>query len=455
MIIIKVQEINIENPSLTKKWLFLSVFALATSGVFSILLVLSRTPLIQEIIPIKNLFHTALIIHVDLSVLVWMLAIACMLWSSLSNIKYNKICNLFFYLSLAGTLLIIISPFVPNDGKPIINNYIPMLPNAIFIIGLSLFLAGILFSSLYIVLFEVKYQFKDIVHLGSYISSLMVLLSFVCFVLASISLDQIISSRYISLEYYYELLFWGGGHVLQFVYTQIMLIAWMVLATNNTTSSFLQNRVIKFLFILNFIFVAPVIVVYFVYEVNDWEIQNFFTQHMRYLGAIIPFFIGLFISYTLVKYNRRVFSPTSSSLYSSIILFACGGIIGIAIGESNVTIPAHYHGVIVGVTLALMGLVFLYIQILGYNITLKRLAISQPIIYGGGQLLHILGLAWSGGYGAMRKSAETIIDMQIRIGMGLMGLGGLVAIIGGLLFVYIIYNTVRGNNHNGYKRTST
>ena len=57
-------------------WLLLGLSALVIGGLFSLLIVLSRTPFFQEIIPWVNFFHTALVVHVNLTVLVWFLAFA-------------------------------------------------------------------------------------------------------------------------------------------------------------------------------------------------------------------------------------------------------------------------------------------------------------------------------------------------------------------------------------------
>jgi heme/copper-type cytochrome/quinol oxidase subunit 1 len=123
------------------------------------------------------------------------------------------------------------------------------------------------------------------------------------------------------------------------------------------------------------------------------------------------------------------------------ILFGIGGGIGFLIQGSNVTIPAHYHGSIVGVTLAFMGLTYELLPRLGYASPNIRLAAIQPYVYGGGQLLHVLGLAWSGGYGVQRKVAGTeqaLDGMEKIAAMGLMGFGGLVAIIGGIMFLVLV-----------------
>jgi heme/copper-type cytochrome/quinol oxidase subunit 1 len=93
-----------------------------------------------------------------------------------------------------------------------------------------------------------------------------------------------------------------------------------------------------------------------------------------------------------------------------------------------------------------MGLVYYLLPQLGYATPSGRLATWQPVFYGTGQLMHIAGLVWSGGYGVQRKmtGAEQVLRTSGEIaGMGLMGLGGLIAIIGGLLFVVVVIRAVR------------
>ena len=60
--------------------------------------------------------------------------------------------------------------------------------------------------------------------------------------------------------------------------------------------------------------------------------------------------------------------------------------------------------------------------------------------------MHIAGLVWSGGYGVQRKvaGAEQVLRTPGEIaGMGLMGLGGAIAIVGGLLFVVVVLRAMR------------
>ena len=70
-----------------------------------------------------------------------------------------------------------------------------------------------------------------------------------------------------------------------------------------------------------------------------------------------------------------------------------------------------------------------------------RAATWQAWLYGVGQILHIAGLVWSGGYGVQRKmagAAQSLDGIEKITGMGLMGLGGLIAVIGGVMFLVIV-----------------
>ena len=105
------------------------------------------------------------------------------------------------------------------------------------------------------------------------------------------------------------------------------------------------------------------------------------------------------------------------------------------------TSPAHYHGSIVGVTLAFMGLVYHLLPRMGFARPQGRLAALQPSLYGAGQLMHVIGLLWSGGYGVQRKvaGAEQVLRGAEQVAaMGLMGLGGLLAVAGGILFALVV-----------------
>ena len=57
--------------------------------------------------------------------------------------------------------------------------------------------------------------------------------------------------------------------------------------------------------------------------------------------------------------------------------------------------------------------------------------------------MHIIGLAWSGGYNVARKSTEVERGIEQVMGLRLMGLGGGISIIGGIMFLVLVYLAMR------------
>jgi hypothetical protein len=59
--------------------------------------------------------------------------------------------------------------------------------------------------------------------------------------------------------------------------------------------------------------------------------------------------------------------------------------------------------------------------------------------------MHVVGLVWSGGYGVQRKVAgadQVLHGLPQVAAMGLMGLGGLLAIAGGMLFLVVVLRSI-------------
>jgi len=426
-------------------WLLLGLAALLGSGIFSVLLVLARAPYVQNFFPWVDFFHTALVVHVDLSVLVWFLAFGGALWSLNSTPRFLGAGRLALLLATLGTLAIAVAPF-SGAGEALMSNYIPVLQQTWFLAGLLLFAAG--FAALTLramgAIPPVGQWMKGAAALrfGLNTAAVSAMLALIAFAWSYFTLPEFLHGKP-----YYELLFWGGGHVLQFTYTLLMLVAWLWLASASGAPLTLSPRValIFFGFGLIAIFLTPII--YYSYPVTSVEHIKLFTWLMRYGGSLAALPLSLALLHGLWHAGKATGSgqPLRAALIVSMILFGAGGAIGFLISGTNVTIPAHYHGNIVGVTLAFMGLTYLLLPQLGFRAPQVKLARLQPWLYGGGQLLHVLGLVISGGYGVQRKvaGAAQALDSVGRVtGMGLMGVGGLISIAGGFLFIYVCYRSM-------------
>ncbi|MEK7314062.1 MAG: cbb3-type cytochrome c oxidase subunit I, partial [Deltaproteobacteria bacterium] len=104
----------------------------------------------------------------------------------------------------------------------------------------------------------------------------------------------------------------------------------------------------------------------------------------------------------------------------------------------NTKIPAHYHLAIGAVTIAFMGLFYEMLPFMGRRLWSLRLARIQPYLYSAGVVLFAVGLYVAGYFGVQRKvyaGEQHLKSLGEYAGMGIMGFGGLVAILGGLFFV--------------------
>lgn len=426
-------------------WLWLGLAALLASGLFAVLLVLSRTPYTQDIFPWVNFFRTALVVHVDLSVLVWFLAMAGVLWSLNSTKRFLPLGWAALVLATTGSIIMIIAPF-SGDGQPLMSNYIPVLQEPVFITGLLLFAFGICLLT--------WRSMTSIPKVGEFMSApaalrfglnttaVSLVVAIMAFTWSYLAIPDIVNGRA-----YYELLFWGGGHMLQFTYTLLMLVAWLWLVSASGMRLPISPRVVLVLFALGLVtvFLAPII--YYAYDVTTPEHIKLFTWLMQYGGSLATLPLALAVMMALFRSPKPHDQqrPLRAALIVSVILFGSGGLIGFFIHGTNVTIPAHYHGCIVGITLALMGLSYDLLPRLGFSPVRARLAQFQAYLYGGGQLLHVLGLLWSGGYGVQRKvagAAQGIDNLEKVLSLGTMGLGGFIAILGGVLYLYIVFQAI-------------
>lgn len=422
-------------------WLWLCVLALLGAGVFSLLLVVSRTPYISELIPWIDFFHSALVVHVDLSVLVWSLAFGGILWSLNQRPGRSWLAWTALTLACLGSLIIIVSPFV-RDAQPLMSNYVPVLQHPLFFTGLLLFAVGftllVLNSMVFMAPVGPLMTERGALRFGLNAAAISAVVALICFAWSYLQIPEVIVG-----QTFFELLFWGGGHVLQFTYTLLMLVCWLWLSSAAGLRLPITPRVVLLILFVGLacVFVSPII--YLAYPPMSPQHIQLFTWLMRWGGSLatLPLAIALIIA--LLRYggsDEREWLARSA-LQCSLFLFGIGGLIGFLISGSNVTIPAHYHGSIVGVTLALMGVCYLLLPQLGYPLRNMKIAIWQPVIYSSGQLMHVGGLVWSGGYGVQRKvagSEQSLDSIERVLGMGLMGLGGLISSIGGLLFLIIV-----------------
>jgi len=423
---------------LARGWLGLGVLALALAGIFAILLVLARSPGLAWLFPTQDFFRTALVVHVDQSILIWFLAFAGVIWGLAPGIR-PELSRLGLAAATLGCLLVATSPFLGASTREL-NNYVPVLDAPVFFWGIGLFALGSLLQvSAFLLGSLPRIRLANPIAIGSATAAIATLLAAVSLAWSWIDLAQM--GNGIS----YELLFWGPGHVLQFVYTQIMLVAWLWLARDLGYPLALPDRWLSGVLILGALPLLALPLLHSLFPPGTGEARIAFTRLMQFGNGLAVVPLGLLLVIGLIRrpgsLREESQRPEFRALTASLALFAAGGVLAMAISGVNTIIPAHYHGSIVGVTLALMGLTYHLLPTLGLARPAGRMASLQPWVYAGGQLLHIGGLAASGAMGIQRKTAgaaQGLDTLSAKAAMGVMGIGGLLAILGGILFVLVV-----------------
>ncbi len=425
-------------------WLALAVAALGASGVFALLLVLSRTPGLGAVFPGHDFFFPALVLHVSLSVLIWFLSFAGVLWSAGLSPRALWLGWAGLWLCVAGAVLVVVSPLA-GSGEALVNNYVPVLHNSVFLTGLALFGAGF-GATLVRALWAGRRPAAGVAqvsHTGLMCGALAAVLAGISLAWSAAALPD-----FLPPAAYFEALFWGAGHGMQFMHTLLMLVVWLALASRAGA----PRRGALVLLVLGVVPATLALWIHATYIPASQEFRHAFTLLMSWGTWIAAAPLGLMLAWRALKAGAPEDGPGRVALLLSILLFAFGLAVGAMIRHDNAMVPAHYHGVIGAVTLAYMAFALRLLPVLGLRPPAARVARWQAWAYGGGTLLMAAGLAWSGGHGVSRKTAgaQQLLDGAAETaGMAVMGVGGLVAVAGSLLFVILVFRAMVGRRELG------
>lgn len=449
-------QINTESPSgrLFYSWLLFAVTTLIFAGIFALMVALARTPGIMQYLPGKDYIYICLVGHVDMAVIIWFLAFQGTLLVLTSSVNRNV--PLFsavlgwagFVCTATGTAFVALTALF-GLGPAIIVNYIPLVEHPFFYAGLILVSIGMTITLLNTFATMAKKSTSKQLSLAS-------------FGMLTVGITLAVALICFSLAWYFQMvgpykkgfldherLFWGGGHILQFANAMTMVVAWLMLLQHTLGKEAISDTVGKALFALYLPFVLFAPVIYFLGDIAQPAHKEYFTALMQWgLGWSTTAFLVAILAAAVSgtgSFRDRISNlpwgnPAFASLIMSIIVFTMGGSIGLFLHGVNVKIPAHYHGAVGGVTIALMGLAFAFITLLSRDIHLPKLARFQPYVYATGLVLFATGLFIAGGHGVARKTygaEQQLNNLGKIIGMSIMGVGGIIAIVGGASFVLV------------------
>jgi hypothetical protein len=433
------------------RWAFgIAVGSLLLAGAFSLLLVVGRMPMFSTWVTDPLFFRRCLVLHVDLALIVWFFAFAVGLYSLLPG---NRSSNVQMWAGLAvataGCAAMIAGVMAPGS-VPVLANYVPVIDNPVYIAGIAMFFGGLLLcfvsDRLFIRMPSIGPGIHEDAAVGLKATAIAYLLAMTTFLVSVAA-----TPRGLEAKYYYELIFWGGGHVLQVANVAAMMTVWLYLLATILKRQALKVGTARLIFGLLIAphFIGPLLTLD---GTLGSSYRHGFTRLMQF-GIAPMVLIALAMSIREIRRlgisKEVLWSPAFIGFAASSSLTITGFLLGSVIRNSNTMIPAHYHASIGAVTVAFMTITYLLLPALGYSHSSRRVARLerwQLTLFGFGQVIFAIGFALGGMHGLGRKaygSEQHIRSAWEWIGLVIMGAGGLVAVVGGVLFLALVVWALR------------
>lgn len=422
---------------LTLAWFSLALGALGMSALLAVVLVVAR-------IPSPGLgsswFHTALVLHVTLSVTVWFLAVAAGLWSmNCSGNAWLRWSG--FGMALAGTLALTFTPLIGNV-RPVLLSYIPLLDHPLFLAGFILLSAGLCLTAACSLIGRPTNDH------GAW--RLPVTLSALAFLIAIgvFLVDLFRPVRSGHGTFILEQGLWGLGHNLQHVHVLLLMAAWLALGDSALARVSQIKSWLPWIVMAAMVPVAGGPLLTWAAYTGGMESHAWYTSLMRWSTWPAALLLALAMSTGLVRLRRqRRLDDDERALALSVMLFVTGCLLGASIQVDTLNIPAHDHAIVGSVTLAFL----MWIRRLAGEMGLLTPDMTPtrglPAAYGLGMLIIVAGLFGAGLLGIARKTPLVGINPDLSshwLAMGAVGLGGVIALTAVAIMVFVALRVAYG-----------
>lgn len=420
-------------------WAWLAVGALATAGVFALLLALSRIPGMERtpFWPI-DFFYKGLVIHVVFSLVVWLLGVFAFLVTIATRELGGDAVRAARLGRIGQGLVLIAFPslFAPaffETTQPELTNYIPLIRHPLYDVGLVLLALGVLapVARLFLNLpgREARLAplvFAAIVGAVAYVAAL-----------TSFGVAAALAARTGEAAFSREAMTWGGGHGLQFVYAAVMLTNWRLLAERSLGALAVSDAAFRIALSLIGLIALAGPVFYALFPTFS-EGQREAFRYLQFLLAIPSLIFAVSLARGARAQPLPWADPAFFALVASLALFALGGAMGFLIDGRDTRTPAHYHAVITAVSVSSAGMLATFGVDALRRATPSPRAVRLPLgLYAGGQFVASIAMFVAGGYGAARKTATGELSSAAAAGMAVHGIASIFTILGGAAFVLV------------------
>ncbi|MDT3677268.1 MAG: cbb3-type cytochrome c oxidase subunit I [Burkholderiaceae bacterium] len=276
----------------------------------------------------------------------------------------------------------------------------------------------------------------------------------------------------------YRVIWWAFGHSSQQINVAAHVSVWYAVAAIVFGAKPMSERVSRGAFLLYILFLQLAAAHHILADPGvgtEWKVFN--TSYAMYLAVLASMVHGLTVPGAMEAAQREkgftkgLFewlrkapwgNPVFSGVFISLIGFGfLGGISGVMMGteqlnmiiHNTIYVPGHFHAtVVLGTTLAFMAITyFLLPTLFQREIILPGWAKWQPYVFGIGMAVFTLTMMGAGTLGVPRRHWDiTFAGASLPyefpgtalLMMTLVGISGVIAIIGGAMYIIIAVGTV-------------
>ncbi len=476
-------KVHAQADALIKANAVVGTVTLLIGGIAAILVLLTRWQVVHLLD--AEMFYRVLTIHgmnmLIFFILFFEMAILYFASAVLLNCRVPapRLAWFSFGLMVLGTIMV---EWMMLAGKAdvLFTSYVPLRADPLFYLGIILFAVGalivvsIFFGTLVVAKRERTYTGSvPLVTFGAATAAIIAVITLGHGAAAYIptllwSLDLMTMDAQI-----YRLVWWGLGHSSQQINVAAMVSVWYLLGALTVGSLVINEKISRAAFVLYVLFISMASAHHLLVDPGmgpAWKVWN--TSYAMYLAVLASLIHGFTVpagielgqrvrglTKGLFEWLRKApwSDPGFSSLVFSVIIFGfIGGITGVTFGTEQINIiahntfriPGHFHATVVGGTaLAFMGLTYYVIPLVfRKEVAFWPLAKIQPYLFALGMLVFSIGMTFAGTFGVPRRHwditfSNAPFDLQfspaVDLLIGVMAIGGLLAAVGGGIFILV------------------
>jgi cytochrome c oxidase subunit I len=386
-----------------------------------------------------------------------------------------------FGLMVFGTLMVEWTMFT-GRADVLFTSYVPLRAHPLFYLGVILFAVGaiivttVFFATIVVAKREKTYEGSvPLVTFGAITAAIIAAITLLHG--AAIYIPTFIWSinpEWLTVDpQVYRMVWWGLGHSSQQINVAAMVSIWYLLGALTVGAVVVNEKISRTAFVLYILFISMASAHHLLVDPGfgpAWKIVNTsYFMYMAVLASMLHGFTvpaGIEMGMRLRGYSQGIFGwlrrapwgdPGFSALWLSVVIFGfVGGITGVTFGTEQINIiahntlriPGHFHATVVsGTAMAFMGITYYLIPLIfRKKVAFYGMARWQPYIFSIGMLIFSLSMTFAGTFGVPRRHwditfagapFDVAYSPAVDLMLGIMAIGGLLAAVGGGMYILI------------------